>query len=169
MPAFLALIPRRVYEYGTIILVLSLAFGWYTVRERRAGAAHEVIALQKSSAELTAKADKQIAALTAAHTTELKKVVADNDAKNIAADSQHTSDLKRLRDADAYRRSRAAVQSAAQPGGTPTTGGGGASENESRFERLEQVSSGLADALRYSDAALSACMAERASVASPLF
>ena len=73
MPAFLALIPRRVYEYGAIILVLSLAFGWYTVRERRAGAAHEVVALQKSSAELTAKANKQIATLTAAHAAGTQK------------------------------------------------------------------------------------------------
>ena len=34
MTALLALIPSRVYEYGAIILVLSLAFGGYTLHER---------------------------------------------------------------------------------------------------------------------------------------
>ena len=161
----LALIPLKDWIYLGVIVALLAAFGGYTVHERRAGAAHEITALQKSSAKLTADADKKIATLTAAHAATLKKVLSDHDAQIAADTSQHNSDLARLRDADAYRRQHPAVSSAAQSSGTTATGSDNASQVDGSIERLEQVSANLADALRDSNATLSACMVERSSLA----
>ncbi len=169
MPALLALIPFKDWVYLGIITALVAGFGWYTVHERHEGEAHEVAALQKSSAKLVNEANAQIATLTAAHAAELKKVLSDNDQQLQAATVQHNSDTQRLRDADAYRRQHSAIQSAAQSPGATATGTSGASQGGSGIERLEQISSELADGLRDTSAALTACMTERDSVASPLF
>lgn len=161
----LALIPLKDWIYLGVIVALLAAFGGYTVHERRAGAAHEITALQKSSAKLTADADKKIATLTAAHAATLKKVLDDHDTQIAADTSQHNADLARLRDADAYRHQHPAISSAAQPSGTAAAGSGVAGQDGGSIERLEQVSANLADALRDSSAALSACMVERSSLA----
>jgi hypothetical protein len=47
MTALLALIPSRVYEYGAIILALSLAFGGYTLHERNLQHAKDIAAAAK--------------------------------------------------------------------------------------------------------------------------
>lgn len=47
MTALLALIPSRAYEYGAIILVLSIAFGGYTLHERNVQHAKDVAAAAK--------------------------------------------------------------------------------------------------------------------------
>jgi len=47
MTALLALIPSRAYEYGAIILVLSIAFGGYTLHERNVQRAKDVAAAAK--------------------------------------------------------------------------------------------------------------------------
>ena len=47
MTALLALIPSRAYEYGAIILVLSIAFGGYTLHERYVQHAKDVAAAAK--------------------------------------------------------------------------------------------------------------------------
>ena len=161
----LALIPLKDWIYLGVIVALLAAFGGYTVHERRAGAAHEITALQKSSAKLTADADKKIATLTAAHAATLKKVLSDHDAQITADTSQHNSDLARLRDADAYRRQHSAISSAAQPPGATAAGSSGPSQDNGGIELLEQVSANLADALRDSSATLTACMVERSSLA----
>jgi len=65
MPALIALIPGKDWLYGGIIVVLLAGFGWYTVHERHAGAAHEVAALKASSDKLQAQTAVQTAELKA--------------------------------------------------------------------------------------------------------
>jgi hypothetical protein len=65
MPALLALIPGKDWLYGGIIVALLAGFGWFTVHERHAGAAHEVAALKASSDKLQAQTAVQTAELKA--------------------------------------------------------------------------------------------------------
>jgi hypothetical protein len=164
----LALLPLKDWVYLGVILALLAAFGGYTIHERRAGAAHEITALQKSSAKLTADADKKIATLTAAHAATVEQVVKENDAKIAAANTEHSSDLERLREYDAYRRQHPTVSSASQPAGTTSPGSSGTVADSDIVSRLGGVGAELAEALRVSDAALSACMVERSSIQSHL-
>jgi len=153
----LKLIPAKDWLYIAIIVAIIGLFGWYTVHERRIGAQHEIVAIQKASKKATDAANKRIQDLTDQHAADVAVIEGNYESLLKDADTAHTSDLQRLRNADAYRKANPMLGSS--PGGSAQTNNGSDS-----FERLERVSSGLADALRQDDAALSACYAERDSL-----
>jgi hypothetical protein len=72
MAALLALIPSRAYEYGAIIIVLSLAFGGYTLHERHIQHDKDVAA----AAALVKKDNAKVAEINStAQTTEAQSAL----------------------------------------------------------------------------------------------
>ena len=164
MPALLALIPVKDWIYAGLGVAL-LAFGGYEIHHLKAeGAAHEVAALQKSSAELTAKAVAHNAEIGKAYVASAAKITGDLNAQIDIANAQHTSDAQRLRDYDTYRRQHPAVASTGSPGGAPVAGTSSAGQGEDFVSELGLAGVSLADSLRDVNAALSACTADRNSL-----
>lgn len=164
MPAILSLVPLKDWIYGGIIVALLAGFGVYTVHERHLGAAHEVAALQKSSAALQAKAQEHIIEVAKAYTDSFNANEEKLNAQLQAASDQHDSDAQRLRDYDAYRSAHSAVARAANAPATPVSGASGTDDLEQRIASLEQVALSLADADRQIEAALAACIRDRDSL-----
>jgi hypothetical protein len=159
MSALLRLIPGEIYA-GIILAVL--AFGWYEVKHIESlGAVHEVAALKKSSDELTAKANARIIEVAKNYADASNKTTETLNAQIQAADAQHTSDLKRVQDYNAYRNSHPAVASTGGTSAVTSAGTGSSGQSEDFDSELRLASVTLADALRDSTAALAACMNDR--------
>ena len=157
-------LPIKDILYASIILLLLGGFGWYTIHERDIGEAKEVAALKASSEKLQAAADAKVAQITAQHTTEVTTIKETYETALTADSAQRSSDAQRLRNYDAYRSAHGAVGSAS-PG--PSTGGpvqSGTGSSDAIFSRLESVAGELADSARNANAALSACIADRAAL-----
>jgi len=154
----------KLYLYLGGLIAIALAFGTYTYHERAIGAAKEIAALKVSSDALQKAADAKVqqlatdyAATVAAHTETF-------DAQTQVDATQHASDLKRLSDFDAYRRSHEAVGG---PGSGPAAAGQGTASTfdvDAVIAGLEHVSIELADSTRATAAALKLCMADRDSL-----
>jgi hypothetical protein len=143
---------------------LLIAFGWYTVHERNVEHVKDMAAIARTTAEANAAADKKIATLTETHATDVAAITGDLNAKLKVAADQHTSDAQRLRDADAYRRSR---QNVASPGAGQGSSGQGipsSSASSDELSSLEQVALSLADSLKVSSVTLGACITDRNSL-----
>jgi hypothetical protein len=162
MPALLALIPIKDWFYGAIIVGLLL-FGWHEVEHLKAeGAAHEVAALKVSSDKLVAQEAAHVALVAKNYAAAAAATTETLNAQIQTASTQHAADLKRVQDFADYRRSHPDVASATQPAAGAGTSGTGQSEDFDSELRLSSVS--LADALRDSSSALSACMVDRNSL-----
>jgi hypothetical protein len=161
MPALLALIPFRDWIYGALIVGL-IVFG---IHERNhliaEGAAHEVAALKESSDKLIAKETAHVALVAKTYAAAAAQTQGDLDAKIQAADAQHTSDAQRLREYSAYRSTHPDVASPAGASGNSGAGTSSAGQSEDFVASLGQSGVALADALRDTSAALSACMKDR--------
>ncbi len=161
MGALLSFIPGKDLVYGGIIIALILS-GIYEVHHLKAeGAAHEIAALQKSSAALQADAAKQVAETATNYATTVATITekADEDAK--ASTAQHESDAQRLREYDAYRSQHPALASAGSGSNDAAKGAPGDNGVERSLDGLEQVALNLAAALRGDQDALAECMADR--------
>ena len=160
--ALLSFIPARDWCWA-ILLAALLAFSVHFVHKKEAEAvAHETAALKASSDALVkkeaahvAEVAKNYAASAAATTETLNEQIQ-------AANAQHTSDADRLREYDAYRRAHPAVASTGKPADGSGTSGTG--QGEDFVGELGQAGVSLADALRGTTEALSACMADRNSL-----
>lgn len=159
--ALLSLIPFKDWVYGGIIVALLIGFGVFVHHERTVGAAHEVAALQKSSQELIAKETAHVALVAKTYAAAAAATQGDLDAKIQAADAQHTSDAQRLREYSAYRSTHPDVASPAGASRNNGAGTSGAGQGEDFVASLGQSGVALADALRDTSAALSACMKDR--------
>lgn len=155
--ALLKLVPLKDWLYVAAIVAIIGLFSWYTVHERHIGAAHELAAVTKASDKAKADAEKLVKDLTDQHATDVAKIEDTYEHALATADSQHASDLQRLRNADAARRAGTMLQGASS--NSPQTDGGAAG-----LSPLESVSAELADALRRDDSALTACYADRDSL-----
>jgi hypothetical protein len=154
-------VPLRDYIYAAAIIILLIAFGWYTVHERDVGQAKEIAALRASSDKLLANANKTIATLTAQHAAEVAQVKENLNAQIQAANAQHDSDLQRLRAYDAYRHSHPALPGAVAGPAASTANASGSGSLDERLTSLELVALQLAAAGREVDASLTACLADR--------
>lgn len=160
----LGLIPGVHWIYGGIIAAI-LAGGAYEIHHLKAeGAAHELAALQISSAQLTKVAQEQVTKTATDYATTLAAIKDTDDAQLQAALSQHESDAQRLRDADAYRSGHPPLASSATGSGNAAEGTVSAPDSNDSFGQLEQVALGLADATRQAITALTACMADRTAL-----
>jgi hypothetical protein len=165
MFAILGLIPSRVWEYLGIVLALSIAFGAYTLHERRLGAAHELAAVVAENAAVTAAADQRIADLTKDYTAKLKGAQDAFLQNALAADKQHAADVDRLRKLAAYYQSHAVLPSAGGTGAEPDpTAGSGSAGGVGVVYIDANVPLDLASALRHDDDLLAVCRAERDSL-----
>lgn len=161
MGVLLSFIPQKDIFYGALLL-LALAAGAYEVHHLKAeGAAHEISALQASSAKLQAEAAKQIAENTANYAATVAAVTEKADADYKVSAAQHESDAQRLRDYDAYRRSHPAVGGPASAAAIADAGKSGATGIDDKFASLEQVALGVAGSNAHLAIALMACMQER--------
>lgn len=154
----------KLYIYAAALLGLALAFGTYTYHERAIGAAKEIATL-KASSDALVKANA--AALTKLSTDYAATIVAHQetfDAQTQADATQHTSDLKRLSDFDAYRRLYAAMASARSGPAAAGQGTPSSFDVETVLASLEPVALALADSTRDTAAALTLCMADRDSL-----
>lgn len=68
MLGLLNLIPLKDWAYGTIIVVLLSAFGYYTYHERQAGAQKEIAVVEKASAKQEVTEQKATATAQASET-----------------------------------------------------------------------------------------------------
>lgn len=144
-------------------LIAGMWFAWVhhgSVRYR-AGIAAQQAADTKAFAALEAAANARIANLTAQYNAASQQLQEKADAQVQADAAQHSADLKRLREYDAYRKAHPDVQGAPGLGQAAPAGNGSAQQDEGFTQRLELVSSELADSVRDGIAALTLCMAER--------
>lgn len=155
--ALLKLIPLKDWVYVAAIVAIVSVFTWYTVHERHVGATHELAAVTKAGHKAEDAAEQRIKTLTDQHAIDVAKVEENYENLLKTADDQRVSDLQRLRNADAYRKTHSVLGSTSGAG-TQTTSG------TTCLNPLESISAELADALRRDDAALAACYVERDSV-----
>ena len=146
--------PVRDYLYAA--LAVAAVAGWFYHDHVVATRAveHERIAVQAASDKAEQDAETRIEALNNQHIDELAKAKDIYDKAILAAASQRDADLQRLRDADAYRQAHPVLDSAGSPGASAPAG-------SSSLTELEQISAGLADALRRDDAEAIKCFADR--------
>ena len=146
--------PVRDYIYAG--LAVAAVAGWFYHDHVIATRAveHEMVAVKAASDKAEQDAVARITALNNQHIDELAKVKEIYDKAMVDAAHQRDADLQRLRDADAYRRAHPVLDSPAGPGASAPAG-------SSSLTELEQISAGLADALRRDDAEAIKCFADR--------
>jgi hypothetical protein len=152
MNFLLGLIPTKDWFIGAAVIGLAvLCWHFYDKYENAVNYANTIKA---ESAQAKADAAQQIADLTTQYSKALdaNKVIYETELANDAA--QHASDTERLRQLAAARNKDAVLSGAS---GLPAA----IAAWSSRLSRLEQVSAGLADALRADDAAATACWRDR--------
>jgi flagellar biosynthesis component FlhA len=115
MFALFALIPAKDWLYCIAIAALLCGAGWYTHKERVYGEAHELAALQKSSAELTNANASKLAKQAAADAANLD-AIEKSHAQALTASNAATAALaQRLRNYESAARRSAAVSRGAAP------------------------------------------------------
>lgn len=155
------LIPVRDYLYLGLAVMALLGFLAYRHSLILKGERTKLAELAVSSRKLEFANAARLAIITKTYDGNLA-AIKDANAKQAQIDAaQHVSDASRLRDFDAYRRAHERLAGAAGGPGPATTGDGGASRDDARFEQLELVALGLATAGRASQSALTACMSDR--------
>jgi hypothetical protein len=164
MSALLALIPSKDWIYGAIIAGL-IAFGFYEVHHLKAeGAASEVTALKVSSDKLIAQETAHVALVAKTYAAAAAATQETLDEQVQTAARAQVSDSERLREYSAYRSTHPDVASAAGAGGNTVTGSPSAGQGEDFVSELGSAGVSLADALRGTSAALTACMSDRDSL-----
>jgi hypothetical protein len=159
---FLALIPIKDWIYAAIIGTILIS--GYVFVHRCHAAEDDMKSINAQSAALLVVANAHIAQLTADHAKEIKanEIIYTTELKDNAA--QHTADLVRLRQLDAYRQSHPDV---ARPGtGSEGSGSGSGSEDKGpgSFTGLGLVAAALADATRDLTTSLDTCTRDRDSL-----
>jgi hypothetical protein len=162
----LATLEAKLIAGALLLTIITGSFLAYTYHERSIGSEKELAALKKSSAELIAKDDAEIAELTAKY----DKVTADLLEKTDEADKANTaraaSDADRLRQFNAYRSQLAKLQGAASPAKAPSGGTSSPNQSEDFIGELGLAGVALADSLRDTVTALNACMEDRTNASS---
>ncbi len=157
MGALLALIPTKDWLIGAAVAVLVMIGLHYhnkyteAVEYAQTVKAESAQAAQDAAARISALTDQYTAALAA------NKVVYENELH--AADLQHASDTERLRGAATARQSDPVLSGSAGLTAAITAW-------SARLGRVEGLSAGLADALRYDDAAATECWRDRDALTS---
>lgn len=159
--ALLRLIPSKDWLYIAAIVALLSSFTAYTIHERHVGAAHQLAAVARASAKAEAAAKQQIQDLTDQHSRDVTAITGAYNHAIQTASVERDSDLKRLRDFDAYRKAHPALDGA---GGSVTSDGAGGQSADGLGAVPAGLAAELADALRQDDAALRACYADRDSL-----
>jgi hypothetical protein len=155
MSALLALIPTKEWFIGAAFAVL-LVMGWHYY-DKYQDAVSYAATVKAESETVSINAALMIHDLTTQYSADLaaNKVIYENELH--AADLQHTSDAARLRALATARQSDAVLRGSA--GLTAAIAAWSA-----RLGRVEGISNGLADALRFDDAVATACWRERDSL-----
>jgi hypothetical protein len=162
--SLLALVPFKDRVYAAVIVALLIGFGWYTVHERRIGAAHELEAVAKENARVIKAAQEHVDALNKQYEAALNAAQEKYDADLETATHQRDADIARLRRA-AANKGNPVLPGPGATTGKPDTGGGPESPDGlgNVFVRA-LVSLDLANALRIDDSLLSICRDERNSL-----
>jgi hypothetical protein len=157
------LIPLQDYLYIAIILAGGVFWVHHDHVEQKLGAARITAAVNAATQKAEGAARVQIAALNQQYASNLAKVSTSYEDQLSAATAEHTTDLQRLREYDAYRKSHpsaalgsSSASAAPAVSGPPSVSDVGVS--------IENAAVGLAEALRLDDAQLQKCWAERDSL-----
>ena len=152
MPFLLGLIPTKDWIIGAAVAVLAVMC-WHFY-DKYNNAVEYAATVKAESAVAKADAAKQIADLTTQYAAfrAADKVIYENELH--AADLQHASDTERLRNAAAARQGDPVLSGASGLAAAIAAW-------SQRLSRLESVSSGLADAIRFDDAAAAECWRDR--------
>ncbi len=164
MPALLALIPLKDWLWAALVAALIAGVIYERNHLIAEGAAHEIAALQASSAKLQAAAEAKVQETAANYAATVAALTEKHDADTQVANAQLSNDAQRLRDYDAYRRSHQTVGGPASAAAINGSGTGGNSGSDDKFTSLEQVALGLAGSVAHTSIALIGCMAERNSL-----
>lgn len=155
----------KIYAYLALTLALLAAATTVGVYMHRChNAQDELRSIADQSKRDLKAAQDQIAALNIQHGKDLAAQKAVYEAQHNADDLQHSSDLDRVRQLDAARAKRAALDGAAAGQGSSASCDRGPSEAEQRLRSLEQVAAGLADADRDALTAIGTLVGERDSL-----
>lgn len=155
----------KIYAYLALALFLAGAATTVGVYMHRChNAQDELRSIADQSKRDLKDAQDQIVALNTQHGKDLAAQKAVYDAQHNADDLQHSSDLDRVRQLDAARAKRAALEGSAAGSGANATCGVIQREAEQRLRSLEQVAAGLADADRDALTAIGALAGERDSL-----
>jgi hypothetical protein len=149
-----SMIPARIQHWLEIAALAGVFLFWFAVHERGIVMGE----IRKESAKAEAKAEKVIKDLNDRHAREVAANEANHQAKLAAVAATHATDLDRVRQLDSERQAHAVLDSASSAAAAQRA------EDERRFEQLEQVAAGLADALRTEQANLGLCYDDRDSL-----
>lgn len=116
MTALLKLIPLKDWIYLAILILLGCGFWYYTVHERKIGAAHEIAAVTKASDATKRQAQATIDTNAAQYAANLKASQEKRDA-DVNAAAAHAADLgERLRYYETHNGGNPVLQGPTAPG-----------------------------------------------------
>lgn len=164
MPALLALIPLKDWLWAALVAALIAGVIYERNHLIAEGAAHEIAALQASSAKLQAAAEARVQQLAADYAATVVAHQETFDAQTQVANAQLSDAAKRVSDYDAYRRSHQTVGGPASAAAIAGSGKSGPSGVDDQFASLEQVALQLASSTAHSVIALNMCMVDRDSL-----